>query len=77
MPPSEPFAFENEIRLLAALMLNVAALAGPYRFAARRMGGDVVRRWVDAFLLYYLIQYVVIGGLGLLGVLAPARKPSR
>ena len=72
MPPSEPFAFENEIRLVVALLLNAAALVGPYRFAARRMGGDVVRRWVDAFLLYYLIQYVVVGGLGLLGVLAPA-----
>ncbi|MGB7157150.1 MAG: hypothetical protein WBD40_03725 [Tepidisphaeraceae bacterium] len=66
-------SFENELRLAYALALNAVVLAAAYRFASRRTsaGGDVVRRWIDAGLIYYLLQYVVIGGLGLVGLLSP------
>ncbi|MDQ3439324.1 MAG: hypothetical protein M3478_03130 [Planctomycetota bacterium] len=63
--------FENELRLLYAIALNVLALAAAYRFARRRHGGDLVRRLIDAGLIYYLLQYVVIGMLGMLGLLSP------
>lgn len=36
------------------------------------MRGDIVQRVLDTLLLYYLIQYAVIGLLGMAGVLAPA-----
>ncbi len=62
--------FENELRLLYAIALNAVVLAAAYRFARRRVGGDVIRRLIDAGLIYYLVQYVVIGLLGLMGVLS-------
>lgn len=63
--------YEDELRLLYAVGLNAIALAAAYRFARRRMGGDFVRRWIDAGLIYYLLQYVVVGSLGLMGLLSP------
>ena len=63
--------FENELRLLYAIALNAIALAAAYRFARRRLGGDLVRRLIDAGLIYYLLQYVVIGALGLMDLLSP------
>jgi hypothetical protein len=63
--------YENELRLLYAIVLNAVALAAAYRFARRRLGGDVVRRCIDAGLIYYLLQYAVVGGLGLVGLLSP------
>jgi hypothetical protein len=63
--------FENELRLLYAIALNAIALAAGYRFATRRIGGDLVRRLIDAGLIYYLLQYVVIGALGVVGLLSP------
>ena len=63
--------YEDELRLLYAVALNALALAAAYRFARRRLGGDLVRRLIDAGLIYYLLQYVVIGTLGMLGLLSP------
>jgi hypothetical protein len=64
-------SFENELRLIWALGLNAAVLVSAWRFVKRRQGGDVVSRCVDTGLLYYLVQYLVIGGLGLVGLLTP------
>ena len=63
--------YEEELRLLYAIALNMLALAAAYRFARRRFGGDLVRRLIDAGLIYYLLQYVVIGTLGVMGLLSP------
>ena len=63
--------YEDELRLLYAVALNALALAAAYRFARRRLGGDLVRRLIDAGLIYYLLQYVVIGALGMMGLLSP------
>jgi hypothetical protein len=62
--------YEDELRLAYAIALNALVLAASYRFARRRLGGDVVRRLIDAGLIYYLVQYVVIGSLGLMGLLS-------
>nr|MBA3272983.1 hypothetical protein [Chthoniobacterales bacterium] len=61
-----------ELRLLAALVVNAAVLLFAHRFALRRLGGELISRAVDTFLIYYLVQYIVIGALGMAGVLAPA-----
>ncbi|HEV2292905.1 MAG TPA: hypothetical protein VGR35_03565 [Tepidisphaeraceae bacterium] len=63
--------YEEELRLAYAVGLNAIALAAAYRFARRRLGGDFVRQLIDAGLIYYLLQYVVIGALGLMGLLSP------
>ena len=63
--------YESVLRLLAAIALNTGVLLAAYRFAARRVGGDIVQRALDTFLLYYLLQYAVVGLLGIAGVLAP------
>ena len=63
--------YEDELRLLYAVALNALALAAAYRFARRRFGGDLVRRLIDAGLIYYVLQYVVIGTLGMMGLLSP------
>ncbi len=63
-------SYEDELRLAYAIALNGIVLAAAYRFARRRLGGDVVRRLIDAGLIYYLLQYVVVGALGLMGLLS-------
>lgn len=72
MPFPSNLAYEQELRLLAALLINAAVLASSWRFAVRRLGGDFITHAVDALLIYFLVQYLVIGALGLGGVLAPA-----
>ena len=37
-------SYENELRLLYAIVLNALALASAYRFARRRLGGVGLRR---------------------------------
>ena len=62
--------YEAELRLLYAVALNALALAAAYRFARRRLGGDLVRRLIDTGLIYYLLQYIVVGALGMMGLLS-------
>lgn len=71
MPPLPTISYEQELRLFTALVVNAAVLLSAHRFALRRLGGDLISRAVDTFLIYYLVQYIVIGALGLAGVLAP------
>ncbi len=70
-PDDAAVGYEDELRLAYAVALNAVALAAAHRFARRRMGGDVIRRWIDAGLIYYLLQYIVIGALGMMGLLSP------
>ena len=60
----------DELRLLYAVGLNVVVFAAGYRFARRRTT-DRLQAVGDAFLLYYLVQYLAVcipgfaGGLNL------------
>lgn len=58
-----------ELKLAHALILNAAIIAGAYRFARRRFGGDAIASSSHALLGWFLVQYVCVGALGLCGVL--------
>lgn len=63
--------FEHELRLLWAIAMNAALAVGAFR-AARALGaGDRVQVWLDAMLLWWAGQYVIVGGLGICGLLSP------
>jgi hypothetical protein len=61
----------DEFRLAYALLLQVAALVGAWRFVRRRVGTDAVDRAADVLLLNFLVQYLAVVVPGLLGVLHP------
>ncbi|HSU69442.1 MAG TPA: hypothetical protein VLJ39_21330, partial [Tepidisphaeraceae bacterium] len=60
-------AYSDELRLLLVLLLNGGVLAAAYRFA-RRWGGGVLQSVCDAFLVYFLVEYVSVAVPGALGV---------
>jgi hypothetical protein len=61
-------AFSDELRLLWTLLLNAGVFITAYAFARRRGSGGVLQAICDAFLLYFLVQYVAVGVTGVLGV---------
>ena len=60
-----------ELRLLHLLLLNAAVAAAACRFAKKKTGPTRLAIAVDAFLLWYLVQYLAITLPGLLGLLGP------
>lgn len=58
----------HEVRLAVTLLLNVAAFVAAYRFARRRGGAGALQAVCDAFLVYFVIQYVSVALPGALGV---------
>src|SRR5262245_55808891 len=62
--------FPDELRLACAIALNALVLFASWR-VARRFTSDKLSAAVDAGLLFYLVQYVTIGALGLFGLLTP------
>src|SRR5215213_8952231 len=60
----------DELRLLAAVLLNALVLWSAWRFT-RRFEADRIQRACDALLLYYLVQYLAVCVPGLLGALGP------
>ena len=63
--------FSDELRLAYTLALNAVVFVASYRFARRLAGGDRIAAAVDAFALYYLIQYAAVALPGLVGLLSP------
>src|SRR5437764_221328 len=58
------------MRLLYAVVLNALIFVAAYRLA-RRWTGDRLQATSDAFLLFYLVQYLSICIPGLAGALSP------
>jgi hypothetical protein len=63
--------FPDELRLGITLGLNALLAFAAYRFA-RRWIEDRLQAVLDAFLIWYLGQYLIVCGLGILGVLGGA-----
>jgi hypothetical protein len=63
--------FPDELRLAITLGLNGLLAFAAYRFA-RRWVADRLQAALDAFLIWYLVQYLVVAGLGVPGVLGGA-----
>lgn len=63
-------AFEAELRLAWAVALNVLVFAAALWYASAKQR-DRLQVTLDSFLLYYLVQYVTIGLLGVMGLLTP------
>ncbi|WP_428938635.1 hypothetical protein [Fontivita pretiosa] len=62
-----------ELRLLLIIAVSALVLAGGYWFARRITGREGIAALVDAGLIFYAVQYVVIGAAGVVGALtAPA-----
>jgi hypothetical protein len=61
----------DEFRLAYAVVLQVAALVGAWRFVRRRVGTDALDRIADVLLLNFLVQYLAVVIPGLVGVLNP------
>src|SRR6266545_4314744 len=59
----------DELRLLYVIALNLLVFASAYRFS-RRFTPDRLHAAADAFLLYYLTQYLAVGLPGLVGLLS-------
>ena len=60
-----------ELRLLHLLTLNAAVAAAACRFATKKTGPTRLAIAVDAFLLWYLLQYLAVALPGFLGLLGP------
>ncbi len=67
MPPLPP-----ELRLLHLLALNAVVAVAACRFAKKRTAPTRLAVAVDAFLIWYGIQYLAVALPGLLGILGPA-----
>jgi hypothetical protein len=63
-------AFPNELRLLIAIVVNAALLIGCYRLARRFTHRSGAIAMMDALLLDYLVQYLLVCALGLLHLLS-------
>ena len=59
--------WSHELRLALTLPLNAAVFACAYRFARRRGGSGPLQAACDAFLVYFVIQYVSVALPGALG----------
>src|SRR4051794_38837687 len=53
-------AWSNELRLALTLLLNAAVFACAFRLARRRGDGGMLQTACDAFLLYFVVQYVAV-----------------
>ena len=62
-------ATSNEFSLLLTLAVNAVVFWGAWRFV-RRWGGDRIDCATDAMLVWYLVQYGVVAGLGIVGGLS-------
>src|SRR5687767_1976623 len=60
-------AWSHELRLALTLLLNAAVFACAYRFARRRGRNGPLQAACDAFLVYFVIQYVSVALPGALG----------
>jgi hypothetical protein len=60
----------DELRLAAAVALNVVVFLSSLRAARRLVHDDAVQSFLDAFVFTYLVQYVAVGLPGLLGILS-------
>jgi hypothetical protein len=60
----------DELRLLYCIALNALVFLCAWRFARRRTA-DRLQALADAFLIYYLVQYIAVGVPGLAGMLGP------
>jgi hypothetical protein len=60
--------FPDELRLGITVGLNALVLFAAYRFA-RRWIADRIQAALDACLIWYLVQYVAVAGLGVAGLL--------
>jgi hypothetical protein len=63
-------AWPAELRLLVAVMLNAVVFAAAVRFVRRQGARWPVQVAADAFLVWYLIQYLAVTLLGLVGWLS-------
>jgi len=63
---------EHELRLLWAIVLNGLLLIAAFQTARAFGGGELIQTWLDALLLWWSGQYLVVGSLGLIGWLSPA-----
>jgi hypothetical protein len=61
--------FPDELRLGITVGLNALLLIAAYRFA-RRWASDRIQAALDACLIWYLVQYAAVAGLGVIGVLS-------
>lgn len=61
---------EHELRLLWAAVLNGLLGWAAFRATLTWNDGDRVQRWLDTLLLWWVGQYLIIGGLGLVGWLS-------
>ena len=71
MMPAVESLLTDEVRLCWALLINAAVFWAAWRFVRRGAQVDAWWAGLDAFGLYYAIQYLSVGGLGLIGALAP------
>ena len=60
-------AFSAELRLALTLLLNAGVFGCAYRLARRRGGGGPLQAACDAFLAYFVVQYVAVALPGALG----------
>jgi hypothetical protein len=60
-------AWPSEFRLLLAVLLNAAVLAGAYRFARRRGEAAILQAACDAMLLWFVVQYAAVALPGVVG----------
>ena len=60
----------DELRLATLLIVNAFVFFAAYRFVRKFTQQDGLAASLDALLLHYVIQYVVVGSLGLIGVLS-------
>ena len=58
--------------LLVCVAVNLAVFGAAYRWAARRLTASRSQAGLDAAVLGYAVQYVAVGGLGMVGLLRPA-----
>jgi hypothetical protein len=61
----------SELRLAFAILFNVAAFAGAWRFVRRRVDTPAFDRATDALLLTFVVQYVSVALPAVAGVLSP------
>jgi hypothetical protein len=60
----------DELRLMIAIAINAFLIWSAYRFVAKQTQQSGWRAAMDTLLLNYLIQYVLVCALGLLGILS-------
>ncbi|HMB94931.1 MAG TPA: hypothetical protein VKK61_02715, partial [Tepidisphaeraceae bacterium] len=59
----------NELRLMIAIAVNLLLVFSSYRFVEKKTNRAGWSAAMDVLLLNYLVQYVAVCGLGLLGIL--------